>query len=185
MPRSQKQMFQLILSLISKLVTAPASCLSMVKMSTLKFPSHWPHLILATGITEVRKSSDQYCIIGAGKTGADAVLHLLAQSVSPDKIIWIIPNDLWFLNRKYFTFDRDWVPNVIRQFKCITSDDNKTWQDALLRSSSLSSLSLSLSNIITFRCSGWKSSGISFVLTKRSCQQEAASGRSVRETWRR
>ena len=90
----------------------------------------WP------GITEVRQSPDNYCIIGAGKTGADAVLHLLGQGVSPDKIIWIIPNDVWFMNRKYFTFDRDWVPNTVRQFETITSEDNKTWQDALLRSSS-------------------------------------------------
>ena len=92
------------------------------------------NFVPVNGITEVRQSSEQYCIIGAGKTGADAVLHLLAHGVSPDKIIWIIPNDVWFLNRKYFTFDQDWVPNIVRQFKSITSDENKTWQDALLRS---------------------------------------------------
>ena len=90
----------------------------------------WP------GITELRQPAERYCIIGAGKTGADAVLHLVGQGVSPDKIIWIIPNDVWFMNRKYFTFDRDWVPNTVRQFETITSEDNKTWQDALLRSSS-------------------------------------------------
>ena len=81
----------------------------------------------------VRESYQQYCIIGAGKTGTDAVLHLLSQGVSPDKMIWIIPNDIWFLNRKYFDFDNDWVNRVIRQFEAITSDDNKTWQDALFR----------------------------------------------------
>ena len=37
--------------------------------------------------------------IGAGKTGIDAVLFLLNQNVDEDKILWIMPNDAWYMNR--------------------------------------------------------------------------------------
>ncbi len=40
-----------------------------------------------------------YVIIGAGKTGIDAVLFLLEQGVSPQRIQWIMPNDAWLLDR--------------------------------------------------------------------------------------
>ena len=36
---------------------------------------------------------------GAGKTGIDAVLFLLNQNVDEDKILWIMPNDAWMMNR--------------------------------------------------------------------------------------
>ena len=38
-------------------------------------------------------------VIGAGKTGIDAVLFLLAQGVDPDHIHWVMPNDAWYLDR--------------------------------------------------------------------------------------
>jgi len=40
-----------------------------------------------------------YVIVGAGKTGMDAVLFLLARGVDPDRIQWIMPNDAWLLDR--------------------------------------------------------------------------------------
>jgi hypothetical protein len=40
-----------------------------------------------------------YVIVGAGKTGMDAVLFLLDQGVDPDLIEWIMPNDAWLLDR--------------------------------------------------------------------------------------
>ena len=45
----------------------------------------------------------RYVVIGAGKTGIDAVLHLLDNNVDPKKIVWIVPNDCWFFNRDPFT----------------------------------------------------------------------------------
>ena len=45
----------------------------------------------------------RYVIIGAGKTGIDAVLFLLDRGVAPDRIIWIISNDAWLLNREFGT----------------------------------------------------------------------------------
>lgn len=40
-----------------------------------------------------------YVIVGAGKTGMDAVLFLLEQGVDPEGIEWIMPNDAWLLDR--------------------------------------------------------------------------------------
>jgi len=40
-----------------------------------------------------------YVIVGAGKTGMDACLWLLANGVDPDEITWITPRDSWLLDR--------------------------------------------------------------------------------------
>lgn len=40
-----------------------------------------------------------YVVLGAGKTGFDAVLFLLDNGVDPDDITWIVPNDPWIINR--------------------------------------------------------------------------------------
>jgi NAD(P)-binding Rossmann-like domain len=42
---------------------------------------------------------DGFVVIGAGKTGADACLWLLANGVDPDTIRWIMPRDSWYLDR--------------------------------------------------------------------------------------
>lgn len=47
----------------------------------------------------VRGQYKRYAVVGAGKTGIDACLFLLANSVQPDRITWIMPRDSWFLNR--------------------------------------------------------------------------------------
>jgi hypothetical protein len=40
-----------------------------------------------------------YVVVGAGKTGMDACLWLLANDVDPDAITWIMPRDPWMLDR--------------------------------------------------------------------------------------
>jgi hypothetical protein len=40
-----------------------------------------------------------YAIVGAGKTGMDACLWLLANGVDPAEITWITPRDSWILDR--------------------------------------------------------------------------------------
>ena len=40
-----------------------------------------------------------YVIVGAGKTGMDACLFLLANGLDPDEITWIMPRDSWLLDR--------------------------------------------------------------------------------------
>ena len=56
-------------------------------------------LVPVNGIADVRSPFEKYVVLGAGKTGIDAVLFLMNQNVDPDKIIWIMPNDAWYLNR--------------------------------------------------------------------------------------
>ena len=43
--------------------------------------------------------------MGAGKTGIDAVLFLLENSVDPEHIIWITPNERWLVNRDLIEID--------------------------------------------------------------------------------
>jgi hypothetical protein len=56
-------------------------------------------LVPVNGIADVRSPFEKYVVLGAGKTGIDAVLFLMNQNVDPDKIIWIMPNDAWYVNR--------------------------------------------------------------------------------------
>ena len=39
----------------------------------------------------------KYVVIGAGKTGTDAIMHLLGQGVDESDIIWIISRDIWYM----------------------------------------------------------------------------------------
>ncbi len=41
----------------------------------------------------------RYVVVGAGKTGIDACLWLLAHDVDPDLITWVMPRDSWFQDR--------------------------------------------------------------------------------------
>ena len=50
-------------------------------------------------MVQVVKRSFRYVVIGAGKTGIDALLHLLDIGVNPESIMWIISNDCWYFNR--------------------------------------------------------------------------------------
>lgn len=43
---------------------------------------------------------DGFVVIGGGKTGIDAILFLLENSVDSDKITWIKSRDAWLLNRE-------------------------------------------------------------------------------------
>jgi hypothetical protein len=41
----------------------------------------------------------EFVIVGAGKTAADAIVWLLGNGVSPDRVLWVRPRDPWLLNR--------------------------------------------------------------------------------------
>ena len=56
-------------------------------------------LIPINGLINIRAPWEKYVVLGAGKTGIDAVLFLLNQNVEPDNIIWVMPNDSWCINR--------------------------------------------------------------------------------------
>lgn len=60
-------------------------------------------LIPPNGLPQLRRPAPRYVVIGAGKTGMDAVLFLLDQGVEPDVVSWVVPNDAWLLDRDTLT----------------------------------------------------------------------------------
>lgn len=62
-------------------------------------------LVPVNDLVKEREPVSGYVIIGAGKTGMDAVVYLLNQGVDPERITWIVSNDAWLLNRARFQPD--------------------------------------------------------------------------------
>ena len=60
------------------------------------------NFVPVNGLSSVARPWDRYLVVGGGKTGIDAVLHLLDHGTDPDRICWIVPNDSWFFNRHAF-----------------------------------------------------------------------------------
>ncbi len=56
-------------------------------------------VVPVNALVEQRTPWSRYVVIGGGKTGIDAILHLLKCNVAAEKITWIICNDAWLLNR--------------------------------------------------------------------------------------
>lgn len=50
-------------------------------------------------LATLARTPERYVIVGAGKTGIDACLWLLAQGVDPAAIWWIMPRDSWLVDR--------------------------------------------------------------------------------------
>jgi len=46
-----------------------------------------------------RDPRERYVVVGAGKTGIDTCLWLLAQGIPPERLAWIMPRDSWLLDR--------------------------------------------------------------------------------------
>jgi hypothetical protein len=73
-----------------------------------KVPStHAPLYEVGPGVTcitpnqlpDLKAKASNYTVIGAGKTGVDACLWLLANGVPADRIRWTMPRDGWYQNR--------------------------------------------------------------------------------------
>ncbi len=56
-------------------------------------------ILAINGLAKIHEPYDAYVVVGAGKTGIDAVLFLIDQGVDAGQIRWIVPNDSWFLDR--------------------------------------------------------------------------------------
>ena len=56
-------------------------------------------LITPNDLPSVKRQYNNYTVVGAGKTGVDACLWLLANGVDPASITWIMPRDSFFLER--------------------------------------------------------------------------------------
>lgn len=56
-------------------------------------------LVTPNDLTKISRPYANYTVVGAGKTGMDANLWLLAAGVNPSKITWIMPRDSWMFPR--------------------------------------------------------------------------------------
>ena len=63
------------------------------------------HLVPINGLARLQRPWKHYTVIGAGKTGLDALLHLIDQGVAPENLRWLVSNDCWYLNREAFVKD--------------------------------------------------------------------------------
>ncbi|MGI9615863.1 MAG: NAD(P)-binding protein, partial [Acidimicrobiales bacterium] len=70
-------------------------------------------LVPVNGLASVVDQPASYVIVGAGKTGMDACLWLLANDVDPDDITWIMPRDSWLLDRANIQPGPSFAPSVI------------------------------------------------------------------------
>ena len=57
---------------------------------------------------------ERHVVVGAGKTGMDACLFLLAHGVAPDAITWIMPRDSWYLDRANIQPGGEFADNIFR-----------------------------------------------------------------------
>jgi|TARA_B100000767_G_scaffold275391_1_gene312125 hypothetical protein len=60
---------------------------------------HGVEVVPPNALADISKPYTGYVIVGAGKTGMDAVLYLLGLGLNADLITWIMPNDAWLLDR--------------------------------------------------------------------------------------
>merc|ERR1719447_1824547 len=76
------------------------------------------NIVPINGLSRLSRPWARYVVIGAGKTGIDALLHLLDIGVNPESIMWIISNDCWYFNRDSFTGEvvpvSKAIPNLVR-----------------------------------------------------------------------
>ena len=52
------------------------------------------------------KQYEKFVVIGGGKTAIDTCIYLIDNSVKPDNITWIVPNDFWLIRREWL-LDKD------------------------------------------------------------------------------
>ena len=77
-------------------------------------------VVSVNDLARVPRAYYNYTVVGAGKTGIDACLWLLANNVPQSAITWIIPRDGWLFNRKIFQPGTgDFQKSQLNQFKAI------------------------------------------------------------------
>ncbi|MEM7093045.1 MAG: NAD(P)-binding protein [Actinomycetota bacterium] len=67
-------------------------------------------------LPEIDAVPEQWVVVGAGKTGMDAVLWLLTHDVDPDHIRWIMPRDSWILDRAKIQPGPDFADGALANF---------------------------------------------------------------------
>lgn len=81
-------------------------------------------IVPPNGLADVRRPGSGYVIVGAGKTGMDAVLFLLDRGVDPDHITWIMSNDSWLFDRAQIQPRRALEDGIGSQMKNIAESDS-------------------------------------------------------------
>jgi len=90
-----------------------AAYLTAITPSTSPPPFKCSESARVVGVAEIadlaalEPTPKNFVVVGAGKTGIDAVVHLLAGGVDQSNIKWIVPNDAVLLNRDALIFDAD------------------------------------------------------------------------------
>ncbi len=83
--------------------------------------------VAVNGLPRVAHAHDSYVVIGAGKTGMDAIIWLLDNGAAPGSIHWVMPRDSWLLPRSNFQPGREFFPDVVRglvaQVEALASGD--------------------------------------------------------------
>jgi hypothetical protein len=67
-------------------------------------------------LSTMEDTPSRYVVIGAGKTGMDACLWLLARGVPTDAITWIMPRDSWLLDRSNIQPGADFFDSTVGGF---------------------------------------------------------------------
>lgn len=67
-------------------------------------------------LTSLDARYERYVVIGAGKTGIDAVLWLLDNGAPPERIRWIMPRDSWYLDRATIQPGADFFDSTVGGF---------------------------------------------------------------------
>jgi hypothetical protein len=83
------------------------------------------HAVPINALANLDRAWSRYVVIGAGKTGMDALLHLLEIGTDPDRITWVVSHDVWLINRDVMMLDAfaRVFPQQLRE-TCLATDVN-------------------------------------------------------------
>jgi hypothetical protein len=74
------------------------------------------HCVPPNALTQLDRAPDGYVVVGAGKTGIDAVLWLLDVGVDADRITWVMPRDSWLIDRATIQPGLDFFESTVGGF---------------------------------------------------------------------
>lgn len=103
----QEHTFESLTSGETRKVTVHKKVVDTSYLNTMVPSTHPPKYAIAPGVKcvplnelpRVKRPPSGYVVVGAGKTGIDACLWLLDNSVAAKDICWIMPRDSWFQDR--------------------------------------------------------------------------------------
>ncbi|MCH2045386.1 MAG: hypothetical protein MK212_14815 [Saprospiraceae bacterium] len=96
------------LSILNKSITVTYKTLVDTTYMQITIPSLNPpkyeiepqaNVVPINQLAYLKQPQEHFVVIGAGKTGIDAILYLLNMGVDPQKIMWVISRDAWLIKR--------------------------------------------------------------------------------------